>query len=408
LEGLARGESRAIIPKRLHILMVAPEPIFEPRGTPLSVVGRLKALSDMGHHVDLVTYPFGRNVDFPNVRIYRTGSFPGIRRIKIGPSLQKIPLDFLLMIKTLTMALKNRYHLIHTHEEAGLWGLGVSRIFGIPHIYDMHSSLPQQLTNFKFTRSRFWIGLFERMEHWILKYSSGVITICQDLFNYVKRMVPERGSELIENVIEYGSIFGEKDTSAKIVVRYHLKNKKVILYAGTFESYQGIELLIDAAEHVLRKIKSAVFLLLGGHQDQVEKYQKMVRGKGLSGHFIFTGQVFPENVSSYIRCADVLVSPRMAGTNTPLKIYSYLRSGVPIVATRLWTHTQVLFDEVSVLVEPTGSQFAQGICSVLLNPTKASRLSEKAKILAEEKYSHSKYIDKLNGVIRLAMTRGAS
>jgi glycosyltransferase involved in cell wall biosynthesis len=405
---MAKGENGAIIPKPLHILMVAPEPIFEPRGTPLSVVGRLKALSDMGHRVDLITYPFGRNVDFPNVCIYRTGSFPGIRRIKIGPSLQKIPLDFLLMIKTLTMALKNRYHLIHTHEEAGLWGLAIARMFGMPHIYDMHSSLPQQLTNFKFTRSRFWIGLFERMEQWILKYSSGVITICQDLFDYVKKMMPERGSELIENVVEYSSIFGEKDTSAEIAARYSLKKKKVILYAGTFESYQGLQLLIDSAEQVVQKIKSAVFLLVGGHRDQVEKYQSMVREKELSGHFVFTGQVSPENVSSYIQCADVLVSPRMAGTNTPLKIYSYLRSGVPIVATRLWTHTQVLSDEVSVLIEPTGDRFAQGICSVFLDPKKASRLSQKAKMLAEKKYSYSKYLDKLNRVIRLAMTRGTS
>ena len=240
---MVKGENEVINRKRLHILMVAPEPIFEPRGTPLSVVGRLKALSDMGHHVDLVTYPFGRDVDFPNVCIYRTGSFPGIRRIKIGPSLHKIPLDFLLFIKTIMMVFKKKYHLVHTHEEAGLWGLVVSRIFGIPHIYDMHSSLPQQLTNFKFTRSRFWIGLFERMEKWILKYSSGVITICQDLFDYVKKLVPERGSELIENVVEYSSIFGEKDESEEIVDRHQLKKKKVILYAGTFESYQGLELL---------------------------------------------------------------------------------------------------------------------------------------------------------------------
>jgi glycosyltransferase involved in cell wall biosynthesis len=112
-------------------------------------------------------------------------------------------------------------------------------------------------------------------------------------------------------------------------------------------------------------------------------------------------------VNSYIRCADVLVSPRLAGTNTPLKIYSYLRSGVPLVATRLWTHTQVLSDEESILTEPTREQFAQGICSVLLNQRKAFQLGQKAKMLAEKKYSYSRYIHKLDAVIRLAMKRGA-
>ena len=45
------------------------------------------------------------------------------------------------------------------------------------------------------------------MEQWILKYSSGVITICRDLFDYVNTLVPDRGSILIENVIDYGHMY---------------------------------------------------------------------------------------------------------------------------------------------------------------------------------------------------------
>ena len=43
--------------------MLAPEPFFEPRGTPFSEYHRIKALGELGHHVDLVTYPIGRDVD---------------------------------------------------------------------------------------------------------------------------------------------------------------------------------------------------------------------------------------------------------------------------------------------------------------------------------------------------------
>ena len=52
------------------------------------------------------------------------------------------------------------------------------------------------------------------------------------------------------------------------------------------------------------------------------------------------------------QACDILVSPRIRGTNTPLKIYSYLRSGKPIVATDLLTHTQVLSPDVARLVAP--------------------------------------------------------
>ncbi len=43
--------------------MIAPEPFFEPRGTPFSEFHRIRALTELGHQVDLVTYPFGHDVD---------------------------------------------------------------------------------------------------------------------------------------------------------------------------------------------------------------------------------------------------------------------------------------------------------------------------------------------------------
>ena len=48
----------------------------------------------------------------------------------------------------------------------------------------------------------------------------------------------------------------------------------------------------------------------------------------------------------------MLVSPRLKGLNTPMKIYSYLDSGSAVLATRLRTHTQVLDDGIAYLVEP--------------------------------------------------------
>ena len=53
----------------LRILMLAPEPFFEPRGTPFSEYHRIRALLELGHTVDLVTYPFGRDVSLPGLRL---------------------------------------------------------------------------------------------------------------------------------------------------------------------------------------------------------------------------------------------------------------------------------------------------------------------------------------------------
>jgi glycosyltransferase involved in cell wall biosynthesis len=138
----------------------------------------------------------------------------------------------------------------------------------------------------------------------------------------------------------------------------------------------------------------------------VAQYRNKFQKHGLEERVIFTGQVLPQEVNSYIRCADMLVSPRISGTNTPLKIYAYLRSGVPIVATRLLTHTQVLSDDVAVLTEPTAEAFAEGIVEILSDKKKARRLGDNARRLSQERYGYPLYRQKLEDTMMLALKRG--
>jgi hypothetical protein len=70
---------------------------------------------------------------------------------------------------------------------------------------------------------------------------------------------------------------------------------------------------------------------------------------GIEAVTVFAGERPAAEIPSYLLAADLLVSPRSRGTNTPLKIYQYLRSGKAIVATRLLTHTQVLSDQTAIL-----------------------------------------------------------
>jgi glycosyltransferase involved in cell wall biosynthesis len=86
------------------------------------------------------------------------------------------------------------------------------------------------------------------------------------------------------------------------------------------------------------------------------------------------------------------VSPRSTGTNTPLKIYQYLRSGRPIVATRLLTHTQVLDDDVAILTGATPEEFAAGIVAALSDRERAQAVGDRARALADTKYSYEAYL----------------
>ena len=62
--------------------MIAPQPFFEPRGTPFSEFHRIRALTALGHQIDLVTYPFGDDVEMPGLRIFRCARPPFVRRVR--------------------------------------------------------------------------------------------------------------------------------------------------------------------------------------------------------------------------------------------------------------------------------------------------------------------------------------
>ena len=374
--------------------MIAPEPFFEPRGTPFSEFHRIRALTDLGHQVDLVTYPFGQDVQMPGLRVFRCLRPIGMRGVKIGPSLAKIPLDALLALRALRQALAGRYDAVHSHEEGGVIGVVLAALLRVPHLYDMHSSLPQQLANFAFSRSRLIHGVLLWIERFMIARSRVVIVICPALEETVRAIDTRAHVVLIENAP--GSADAHATPGQERSVRRELglsDSSPLVLYTGTFEAYQGLDLLYQAMAIVLAARPDVRLLLAGGKPDQVARARQQARAAGIEAVTTFAGEQPPGDIPAYLLAADVLVSPRSRGTNTPLKIYQYMRSGKPIVATRLLTHTQVLSDETAVLTAAAPRDFAAGILSVLGDPGGAVQMGRRAHELAETKYSYDAYLE---------------
>jgi len=383
----------------MKILMLAPEPFFQPRGTPISVYFRLKVLSELGYKVDLVTYHLGEDRSFKNVKILRVPNLFWIKKIKIGPSLIKLPLDFLMLLKAIARLVTKRYDLVFSHEEAAFFGVLLAKVFQVPHVYDMHSSLPQQLENFSFSRSIILKQMFIMMERFVLKNSQAVIVICPDLLNIVKAAGFGEKAVLLENFLDFECPDYSRADVDKKRREFAREDQKIVLYAGNFLPYQGIPLFIEAAAKV--QDKRAVFLLVGDTPEAVERMRRVAFKFGVSDRVFFTGRVDPALMSLFISLSDVLVSPRISGTNTPLKIYSFLKSGKPVVATNLWTHCQVLNDKIAILVDPDADSMAVGVRSALFDKESLA-LARAAKSLADSKYILPKYIEKIELVLAKA------
>ena len=373
--------------------MLAPEPFFEPRGTPFSEYHRIKALAELGHHIDLVTYPIGRDVELPNLRIFRSPRPPFVRKVRIGPSITKVLLDGLMLLTIVRRAWSERYDAIHSHEEMGLVGVWLAKWLRIPHLYDMHSSLPQQLSNFKYSKSSLLRSVFSWAEDQMVHKSDVVITICQELQDTVANMGVADRSLLIENVMGGDVDEPPSRTPAEVRQAWGISEAAPLaLYTGTFEAYQGVDMLIDAAAIVAASRPDARILVVGGEPAQVEAATARAKSAGASPVMVFTGQQPAREIPGFVQAADLLVSPRIRGTNTPLKIYSYLRSGKPIVATNLLTHTQVLTPGIAKLADPEPGPFAAAILSLIDSAEERTRLSSAAAAVAQQKYSREVYL----------------
>jgi glycosyltransferase involved in cell wall biosynthesis len=169
-----------------------------------------------------------------------------------------------------------------------------------------------------------------------------------------------------------------------------------VMYIGNLEPYQGIDLLLDSFTIVVQKAASVSLIIIGGQSSDIQRYQKLACHHGIENKVHFLGPKPLEGLARYLAEADILVSPRIKGKNTPLKLYSYLDSGKPVVATDLPTHTQVLHSRVAMLSAPLPQEFSEAIIRLIQDESLRIELGRAGRKLVEERFTYDVFREKLN------------
>lgn len=173
-------------------------------------------------------------------------------------------------------------------------------------------------------------------------------------------------------------------------------NDLIIMYIGNLEAYQGIDLLLDSFKFICQKSVSANLVVIGGETVDIHKYQGRALDLAINQKVFFLGPKPISELADYLHQADILVSPRIKGKNTPMKLYSYLDSGKPILATNLFTHTQLLDSQVSLLAEPYPEQFSNGILRLIEDESLRKLLGKAGKDMITQKFSYTAFSQRLN------------
>lgn len=366
----------------MKILMLAPEPFYEERGTLIAINLLLRALTERGDEVDLLTMHLGEDRAYTGLRIFRISPWPRPNEIPPGLSLAKIWCDIFLFFKAVRLIKKGEYDLIHAVEEAGFIALVIGKLFRTPFVFDVDSSMSTQIVD-QFR----WLSPLRRLFRWLesipARHAAAVVPMCESLAEDIANVSTKKVFVLNDICLPSNAEAAADDLRQLL----KMQNELLVMYVGNLEPYQGIDLLLESFEILVRRVPHVRLVVIGGRAKDVEEYNAKANELNIRDHVSFIGPRPVGALDKYLNQADLLVSPRIHGTNTPMKIYSYLGSGRAIVATNLQTHTQVLDHSTAALAAPEAGAFADAMVRVLTSEEERKRLGKQAASVAEIKYS---------------------
>ena len=188
---------------------------------------------------------------------------------------------------------------------------------------------------------------------------------------------------------------------------YNIERREVILFLGSGLPWHGLREIVDAAPLVLRKTSNVVFLIVGGGPE-VSAWERMVGERGLREWFRFTGAVEYAQVPAYVAASDIALAPynsRLAEHErhrfaSSLKVFEYMAGGKAAIVTRVANARQIIEDSVTGLVisEDSPEALAAAILRLLRAPVFRRSLGERARIVAEKRFSWERHCSALREV----------
>lgn len=216
------------------------------------------------------------------------------------------------------------------------------------------------------------------------KYFKALVTISDLLASrYIKFGVPENKIIVEQDGVDLSTFQHLNETKMKSL-QNSLKpnNQPLALYAGHLYDYKGIPIILKTA----KLIPQVTFVLVGGWQADIKRIKNLINKESIK-NVILTGAIKNKDIPLYLNIADVLLLPYSANhfqakTTSPLKLFEYMASGKPIIATRLTNIKKVLVNNKNaILISPDNApELASSIKKLIENKELSCQLSQQALV----------------------------
>lgn len=316
--------------------MIAPTSFFADYGGHIRILEEIRGLQERGHQVTVCTYHNGNNL--PGVRIRRSLDVPWRRGVQVGSSRHKIYFDAMLALTVLRAALATRPHLVHAHmHEGALLGYPVRQLRRIPLIFDYQGSLTGEMLDHRFLdASGLLYRPMRRLETRINYLADAVLTSSENGAGVLRREFHYPASRIFPvvdavNTEKFRPLTGEA-RARSFAHRRELgipNDAPVVVYLGLLASYQGTDLLLEAARRVLAEQPETRFVVMGF--PGVDRYSALADSLGISRRVVFPGRIPYADAPEWLGIGNLAVAPKLSLTEGAGKIPLYMAMGLPTV-----------------------------------------------------------------------------
>ena len=263
----------------------------------------------------------------------------------------------------------NRYDVIHIHNMPDflVFAAWYPKLTGTKLILDIHDVVPELFANkFRTKLKLAYVGLLKATEKISAKFVNHVIVSNHLWYDtVVARSVPEEKCSVFINHVD-PEMFSRR-------ARTRTDGKFIVLFPGSLQWHQGLDVAIKAFAHVKTKVANAEFhLYCGAGGDQKSELRQLVQQLGLEESVKFNGGVALDQMAQLIANADLGVVPKRADSfgneAYSTKIMEFMSQGVPVVVSRTKVDT-FYFEEGVVHFFPSGDSqaMAEAMLDVINN-----------------------------------------
>jgi glycosyltransferase involved in cell wall biosynthesis len=375
-----------------RVLFISSKAHLPWRGPCLRVGHAVDALSRLGYEVDLLTVPVGLPPAVPMVRTLTVPRLLFGRDLPEGPSVRKILYDVMLLVRAVSLVLRNRYAVVHGVDDVGSIAWLVGRLAHASVVFEQHDD--------RFLgRLRWWrrpiAALYRASERLALRRADAVIVVDPGVTACLRAIGREGRACLIADIpanldpVVPGIRAAARDRLADRADRL------LVTYTGSLAPSPGLDLLLAAIPEVLKRDARVQCVIVGGTPREVERRRQALAAAGIAAAVTFLGRLPPHELAAVLAASDILVAPRVTGQCPPMKLMDYLQSGAAIVATDCAANRVVLTPDVAVLTAPSADALAGGILRLCRDPERRADLGRRGRELAGTTYSFAEFQDSL-------------